>query len=253
MKVVIPAGSQSGQMLQQALREVQTPKVLWWGLTPPTPNPNNIVCGPVLDGSSQLARMSEARVATPLHTTDINVARQWQATCNVWGRNNIHTQGRDIRQSTHREWPTKDFWVKQIPAAAILGEWRLHVFNGRSIARGKKTQTEIIARRLAPMVRSRRNGWRLNHTDAPPQGAKFYAKLATQSLGYLWGAVDMLEVDLQYLPVDMVSNFDRLATSHQKSGLNPFVVLEVNQRPGMDDYTCQQYATAIANYALANP
>lgn len=124
------------------------------------------------------------------------------------------------------------------------------MFDGLSIARGKKTQVEILARKLAGVVRSRRNGWRLQHTDEPPVGAKFYAKTAVEGLGYLWGAVDMLQVDLTQLNDDLVENYDKLVErkNKTKSPMEAFVVLEVNQMPGMDDYTAQQYAKAIKKF-----
>jgi hypothetical protein len=254
MRVVKKANSGSGELLQQLLRDVRSNAVVWWGVNPVN-NPENtspaIACGPIIDGVEQLAKLAEGKVGVPKFTTNLAESRQWEAAApnTVWGRLNNHTQGKDIRRSVHKEWATREYWVKQIPQEAIIGEWRLHVFNGLSIGRGKKTKLEDIARRLASVVRSRRNGWRLDHTQEPPQGAKFYAKLAVQTLGYLWGAVDMLEVDLTRLTPDLVENLDRLVASKAKSNLSAFVVLEVNQMPGMDNSTAAAYAKAITGYA----
>jgi hypothetical protein len=207
-----------------------------------------------VDGVQQLQAMGDAKIGVPMFTSDLQEATEWQqAGSNMWGRLTTHTQGRDIRRYGHKEWAQREFWVKQIPADAIVNEWRLHVFNGLSIARGKKTQVELLARKLAPLVRSRRNGWRLAHADEPPQGAKFYAKAAVQACGYLWGAVDMLEVDLTKLPPNTILNQEKLQKSLVKSELTPFVVLEVNQKPGMDEYTAGKYAEAIKKYIQKTP
>jgi hypothetical protein len=225
---------------------------LFWGVTPPlNPTQQTISCGNIAEGVEQLRLLTTATVAVPAHTTDLAQAQEWQQTNEVWGRLNRHTQGKDIRKFGHKEWSQREFWVKQIPQTAIIDEWRLHVFNGQSIARGKKTQVEILARKLSGVVRSRRNGWRLQHTDEPPVGAKFYAKTAVQGLGYLWGAVDMLQVDLTQLGEGIVENYAKLVErkNKTKSPMEAFVVLEVNQMPGMDDYTAGKYATAITKYA----
>jgi hypothetical protein len=204
----------------------------------------------MVEGYAQLEKLAAAKLGVPMHTTSRDQATTWsQAGASVWGRLNNHTQGRDIRTTKSPEWALRVFWVKQIPADAIIAEWRLHVFNGQSIARGRKSKVENIAKQLSSYVRSRRNGWRLLHTDEPPQGAKFYAKNATKALSYLWGAVDMLQVDLARLPKDCIQNYERLETSLAKSNLQPFVVLEVNQMPGMDNYTATAYANSIARYA----
>jgi len=253
MRVVHKAESGSGQTLAQLLRDVTpTNTSLFWGVTPPTnPTTRVISCGNMADGIEQLRLLANASVAVPKHTTELAEAQDWAKQGSVWGRLNRHTQGKDIRKFGHKEWAAREFWVKQIPEAAILGEWRLHVFDGLSIARGKKTQVEILARKLSGVVRSRRNGWRLQHTDEPPVGAKFYAKTAVEGVGYLWGAVDMLQVDITQLDDTIVDNYAKLVErkNKTKSPMEAFVVLEVNQMPGMDDYTATQYAKAITKYA----
>ena len=262
MKVISTIGSGSGALLKSLLAYVDAPtSVLYWGVNPPLDPPHTVIhCGKFIDGMQQLQAMATAKIGVPAFTSDLQEAIQWQQSegTNVWGRMTTHTQGRDIRRYGHKEWAEREFWVKQIPSSAIVNEWRLHVFNGLSIARGKKTQVELLARKLAPLVRSRRNGWRLAHADEPPQGAKFYAKAAVGACGYLWGAVDMLEVDLTKMPANTIVNQEKLQKSLDKSLLTPFVVLEVNQKPGMDDYTAGKYAEAVKKYHLktsktANP
>ncbi len=254
MRVVTNTASMSGMTLQAKLMFAPASRTLFWGVNPPPDDPTALHCGPIKTGYEQLQTMGSNKVAVPETTNDREVAIEWLKTNpNVWGRANFHTQGRDIVRPNNKLWTERDFWVKQIPSDAIKAEWRLHVFAGKSIARGRKTQVEILSRKLAPFVRSRRNGWRLEHTNQPPQGAKHYAKLAVQSLGYLWGAVDMLEIDLEKLPEGIVTNHARLRTNLDKNGLNPFVVLEVNQKPGMDDYTADKYAGAIMTYVDSLP
>lgn len=255
MRVIHKAESNSGVQLARLLKDTPSDANLFWGVTPPINSTNRVVvCGNMIDGVDQLRTLATATVAVPKHTTELAEAMDWAKQTSVWGRLNRHTQGKDIRKFGHKEWAAREFWVKQIPQEAILGEWRLHVFDGLSIARGKKTQVEILARKLAGVVRSRRNGWRLQHTDEPPVGAKFYAKTAVEGLGYLWGAVDMLQVDLTQLNGDLVENYDKLVErkNKTKSPMEAFVVLEVNQMPGMDDYTAQQYAKAIKKF-VAKP
>lgn len=252
MKVIYANNSESGKCLAGQLAGLDTPKVLYWGVRPPEgANPDNcLACGPMLDGFQQLQTLAEAGVPVPRYTNDIDEALHWgnDQQLSVWGRQLHHTQGRDIKRFGQKGWHDSAYWVCQIPDNAILSEWRVHSFNGRSIARGKKTQVEILARKLAPVVRSRRNGWRLDHAEEPPKGAKHYAKLATTSSKYLWGAVDMLYVDLAAIPPGIILNADKAQKSLVKSELQPFVVLEVNQRPGMDNSTCLAYAKAIANF-----
>lgn len=251
MRVVSNVTSGSGMMLKALMAPIECPaSVLYWGVVPPADAPHDVIsCGKFIDGVQQLQAMSEARIAVPAFTTDVTEAMAWQqAGASVWGRLTTHTQGKDIRKFGHKDWATREFWVKQIPPEAIIAEWRLHVFNELSIARGKKTQIELLSRKLSPLVRSRRNGWRLEHTEEPPQGAKFYAKAATKAVGYLWGAVDMLEVDLTRMPQGVVLNQDKLQKSLDKSGLQAFVVLEVNQKPGMDEYTAKKYVSAISKF-----
>jgi hypothetical protein len=248
MKVISKASSGSGQQLTALLRQTTSPLVLHWGVTPAPNTPNALACGLITEGVDQLRMLAEASIAVPKHTTNLDEAKDWAKTTSVWGRLHKHTQGKDIRKFDHKEWATREFWVKQIPQEAIIAEWRLHVFDGLSIARGRKTQMEILSRKLSGVVRSRRNGWRLLHTDDPPIGAKFYAKTAVEGLKYLWGAVDMLEVDISKLNADLVENYGKLVERQTKSKMKGFVVLEVNQMPGMDDYTAQKYAGAIQKF-----
>lgn len=254
MRVITMANSQSGLELREYLKNFVTPKSLHWGIAAQSSDPNVIQCGPMLDGLAQLETMAVNKIGVPTFTTSYVEALAWQnaGQFNVWGRNKLHTQGRDIRQFGHREWSIREFWVGQIPPEAIVAEWRLHVFDKKSIARGKKTQLELALRALAPLVRSRRNGWNLEHTTTPPQGAKFYAKAAVGAVGYLWGAVDMLQVDMTRMPQGIVLNHQRLVNNQTKNNMTPFVVLEVNQRPGMDEYTTTQYVKAVKNFALGD-
>jgi len=98
-------------------------------------------------------------VLCPEFTDDINLALQWvDEGILVLGRKNNHTQGRDIvSPKLKNRWNNSEYWVKFVPSKE---EWRIHVLNGKVIARGKKFQYEDPWRKL--LVRSRGNGWRLH-------------------------------------------------------------------------------------------
>lgn len=92
------------------------------------------------------------------------------------------------------------------------------------IGRGKKVWVgEGEPQGLAKFVRSRRNGWHLEHKSEPPKGVRTAAKTAVKALGYDFGAVDLLV---------------------REGG--EVVVLEVNSAPALrDDYTWTAYTNAI--------
>lgn len=187
---------------------------------------------------------------------------------NFWGRKHHHTQGRDIRLHWQKGFVDSDFWVRPVSYNDIKQEWRIHIFNGKVIARGFKIHPNVpltdggtfwdgpnyalhqwfpnithmlysqeasprvlreLWNQLKPVfIRNRRTGWVLDHTVEPPKGVRAAAKLAVEHVGYLFGAVDLL-------------------ACHSFGG--PMItVLEVNTAPGMDNYTAGQYAKAIRQY-----
>lgn len=193
------------------------------------------------DGLEQLKVFAEKGVPTVQFTTDPKVRDQWVAEGKiVLGRNLNHTQGFDIvypgmSRKANIAWNKRDFWTVYKPS---LQEWRMHIVNGHSIARGLKHfapepgETKPLAGTLAKvLVRSRRLGWHMRHDIVPPKGLRDLAKNAVKAVGYDLGAVDVLQHgDGKTVPLT-------------------YSVLEVNSRPAIrDDYTLAAYEKALRNY-----
>ena len=194
------------------------------------------------DAREQLTLMFEAGLTVPTWTDDIEHAKQWvRDGLRVWGRSWIHTRGTDIigsgykiiRNKTTRKlseawnpnWLKREWWVQVIPTDQIAEEWRIHIFQGRSIGRALKVQTGE-PQRIQP-VRNRDNGWTMVHNVDPVLPLKNAAALAVKSLGYNFGAVDLF-----------LLNDGRI------------VVLEVNSAPALrSDYTMNAYKTALERIA----
>jgi hypothetical protein len=207
-----------------------------WGTSGPRFHLNG---QPRVDGLEQLRRFREGGLLVPEFTTDPREAMGWVRDTDslVFGRNFLHTQGRDIvgpgrRAKSHgrfyRPWLQKQFWVKVIPD--VIEEWRIHVFKGKSIARGLKHLVET-PRRAMP-VRNRENGWYIRHDIDPPKGVRPLAKIAVELCGYDFGAVDIL------------------VTNKDNNTATTVYVLEVNKAPGIDLYTASAYASAISQFSL---
>lgn len=184
--------------------------------------------GPKILATEQLRRFAEAGLRVPEWTKDNQIARSWLNTgSTVLARRENHTQGRDIMirnlmdtttMKFRNRWNTQEWWCKFVPSTE---EWRIHVFDGRVIARGKKVSYGIVSQ---DFIRSRRNGWLLRHDLAPTDALRDAGRGAIAAVGYLYGAVDIL------------------VTS---SGP---VVLEANRLPAMDSYTRDAYVRAIRRY-----
>lgn len=193
-------------------------KLISWGATVP----GALNGGPRLNAVEQLRRFHEHNIAHPEFTTSLPTAMQWVAEGGlVFGRKFIHTEGRDIIGPRHPRWIRSEYWVKVIPNVAQ--EWRIHVFQGRSIARGLKVQTGVTRRRMP--VRNRANGWTMVHDVEPPRGLRTLAKKAVAACGYDFGAVDILVGE------------DGAAW-----------VLEVNRAPGLDQSTATAYVKAFLEW-----
>ncbi len=210
-------------------------------------NKDSIVLNGVkrLDAKEQLDTFGDANLLTPTWTDSLEVAKTWVREGKlIWGRRWIHTQGQDIIGSGYRpprkkvyigptkqfiltpehfnkQWLNREWWVQVIPQASIINEWRIHIFNGRSIGRGLKTQTSEPTR-IQP-VRNRNNGWTLVHDIEPSKYVKDCAYKAVRAVGYNFGAVDIIEL-----------------TDNQ------CVVLEVNSAPAIrSPYTIDIYTNAL--------
>jgi len=198
---------------------------------------------PRIWGTKQLERLRSAglkdrglvSLKVPEFTEDIEEAAEWaEKGRKVLGRRNSHMQGRDIvvaevsdLQSTrkYKKWLMSDYWVVWVPSNA---EWRIHVFDGLTIARGMKVVRETKS--AHEWIRTRRRGWVMVHNIEPPVGMRLVAKKAVEAVGYDWGAVDVLV--------------------QGSGGLKEFVVLEVNRAPGMKEgYTLEKYVEAFKKWS----
>jgi len=183
-----------------------------------------------LDAIEQLSVLSASGVNVPQFTEDINVAREWVNRGNlVFGRKRMHSQGTDIIGPNHPRWKDRDYWVKVVPN--ILQEWRIHIFDGKSIARGLKVQVREPSRKMP--IRNRKNGWNMVHNVAPPEEVRKIAKLAVKAVGYDFGGVDVY-----------------IATTDE--GQEEIGVFEVNKAPGLDNYSAMAYANAIVRWIRNN-
>jgi hypothetical protein len=225
MEVLSHNNGASARLLHSLTVGINSPLPIAWGISHPTAL-NGMRR---LDGLQQLKAFASNGLNTPEFTTDVYTAMTWvREGYLVFGRKLYHTQGKDIvgpgRRAPRRflrRWRESEFWVKVIPN--VEQEWRMHIFNGKSIARGLKVQTGPTRRKMP--VRNRKNGWTMVHNIKPPDEVREAAKKAVAAVGYLFGAVDLL--------------LDRDGKVW---------VLEVNSAPGLDDYTAEAYADAISNY-----
>jgi hypothetical protein len=194
---------------------------------------------PKLHATAQLRAFEEAGLRYPAWTGDPNVAKTWLLDGkHLFGRRLHHTRGNDIIGATARtviqprsEFWNRDFWVQVVEP--VHQEWRLHVFDGKVIARGLKICTGPQWRKQP--VRNRNNGWTMRHDVDPPKGLRRVARRAVEACGYDFGAVDLLVLrDAPELTADDV------------------VVLEVNSAPGVDRSTATAYIEAMIRYATTH-
>jgi len=167
----------------------------------------------------QLQRMKKAGVQCVPFTEKLETARKWVADGKtVLGRFLNHSRGTDITINKVKN-TTRDYWTEYIESKA---EWRIHIFDGLSIARGLKVYEKDDEPDDAVRIRNRGNEYHMVHNVEPPKGIRGVAKSAVAAVGEDFGAVDILV--------------------GQRGG---FYVLEVNMAPAMDNYTRTQYVKAI--------
>lgn len=128
-----------------------------------------------------------------------------------------HVGGNDILTVT----PTPDYWSKK---EAIVKEFRIHSFQGKSIRAGVKAHREGMTPH--PWIRSWDGGWRILYDGvSSKQRHRDLAHRAVTALGLQFGAVDIGERADESL-----------------------IVLEVNRAPGLDGGTVEVYAHAIESW-----
>lgn len=176
------------------------------------------------NGWEQLCKFADAGILCPDACNTLAEA----SACirELWGRKLLHTQGRDIVSEIDRRWNKRDYWVVPIE---IAEEYRQHVWDGKCIRIGRKIQTEPATQVLP--IRSRRNGWTIDYgakaAKAIREDVRNAAKAACAALGYVGGAVDLVQ------------------------GTDGKVyVLEVNTAPSLrDENTLGAYVKAISEWA----
>lgn len=196
------------------------------------------------NGLEQLTVFNENDLEVPAFTTDLEMAKRWlrEGWSNVvWGRKLEHTRGNDIVGAGYKRlrngqerfnpiWLNRDFWVDVINPELVKREWRVHIFQGRCIAKGCKVKTGNTTRRF-DYIRSRNNGWTLDHTIELPDLIREASRKAVNVLGYNFGAVDILEL-----------NADGITFTPETA----YSVLEVNSAPALgSQYTIDAYTKAL--------
>lgn len=205
--------------------------------------------GPPTNAIGQLTAFRAAGLHTPDFTTDQSQAIRWvQDDFMIFGRKLIHTRGNDIilpgriRLNTrgivtgiNSRWLQSEWWSRYIPPTE---EWRVHVFDGKTIARGVKIPVHPPWRK-AP-VRNIDNGWAFRFDIDPPKGLRKTAKLACEALRYLHGAVDILQVGPN-------------APGASNAQETTFYILEVNRIPALTcPYTRTAWVEAIRKHVREN-
>lgn len=178
-----------------------------------------------LNKVEQLERFKQAGVNCPPFTT----SRQGLAELgskSIFARQLINsTGGKGIVEfdlGEQRDIPNAPLYTAYIPKKA---EYRIHIFNGEVIdIQQKKKKREFEKDSRDTRIRNLKNGYVYTRGDIdPPTGMGDLAIRAVRSLGYQYGAVDIIYNEKQ----------------------NKCFVLEVNSRPGLMGTTLERYSDAI--------
>lgn len=138
-----------------------------------------------------------------------------QATGDWVGRTNNHIGGNDLLVPPQ----TPDYFSKKIE---IIEEYRLHMFNGKSIRAGVKVHRDGVTNR-SPWIRSYDGGWSIRYDGfESKKGMRAVAIEACKALGLDFGAVDI-----------------------GKKADGKYIVLELNRAPGLEGGTVTAYVNAI--------
>jgi len=233
----------SAQVLRDIANTIDTTNdiTICWGARQHTATGIGMNCVARKDAREQLQAIANAGLNVPVWTDQLETAKQAvRLGGKIWGRNWIHTRGTDIIGAGYKTirtkqrklvehfnptWLKREWWVQVIPFEQIVEEWRIHIFQGRSLGRGLKTQTGQ-ANRIQP-VRNRDNGWTMVHNIEPTPELKTAAAQAVKACGYNFGAVDLFKLND-----------------------GKIVILEVNTAPALrSQYTIDAYTTALNRLA----
>ncbi len=141
----------------------------------------------------------------------------------IWlPRRNNHIGGADLLDAPAQP----DYYSKK---EDIVEEYRLHMFRGKSIRAGKKTQEQFRPDGRTPShpwIRSFDAGWKIRYDGfSSTKAQRELAAAALKALGLDFGAVDM----------------GKLANGN-------LIVLEVNRAPGVEGGTVESYARHIIHW-----
>lgn len=185
----------------------------------PTDTPPNLLRGPVTAESIRALRDAlghferATMIAPPVPVTTPDP---------LWvGRSNNHVGGLDLLTPP----ATPDYYVKR---ENITEEYRLHVFDGKSIRAGKKAPRTGVPN-PSNWIRSFDGGWKIVYDRYESTTAqRNLAASAVRALGLTFGAVDL----------------GLLADGN-------LITLEVNRAPGLEGGTIEAYARAIERWEEA--
>jgi len=173
----------------------------------------------------QLIMLRNNGISVPEFTVDLEEAKKWVKDGHqVFGRDKKHEKGTDIVDQRSSRWQQKDHWTKVV---LKVKDYRVHIFDDQHIQQGLRVFDPQAPRKRnddLPICNTQ-TGYKYDHNFEPPSAGVDLARRAVKTLGYLWGAVDVLE--------------DKAGTCY---------VLEVNTAPGMDETTAQAYAEAIKGF-----
>jgi len=168
--------------------------------------------------------LEEDGINIPLFTTDRQVAEEWiEDGETVFARHTLTSCGGlgiDICQENPL--PNAPLYVKYIKKKK---EFRVHVLNEAAIDVQQKKHRR--ATDFNSMIRNHQNGWVFCRQDIiEPEGLRDIAIKAVNSVGLLFGAVDIIYNERQ----------------------NKLYVLEINTAPGLTETTARKYAQSLSEY-----
>ena len=199
------------RQLSAALKDVPEKGHFHWG---------SAGCGKMHDKYEQLVAMSKAGVRTVPFTNDLVVAREWfKRGKTVFGRFRNHSKGADITVNKVQR-TCRTFWTKYVVSKE---EWRIHIFDGRSIARWRKLYPPMPTPITEEVIRTRAAQYNATARVEPPEGMRDFARSMVDGCKPLtYGACDILVGED-----------------------GKFYALEVNTAPELDGYTLAAYVKAI--------